>query len=199
MEYISCGQHPEYVSSVAQIKKQLDELPHDEVERLVLAQKEAILHSWEDCRDNAKSLFQQMNTTEGFEIKLYSVQENGTSVDAYLRIANFRSWTDKEGTYNFHYIFRRGDGYADYSSPSWGLGRKFTYRFGQHNNRTAELTISDDNGHRDIHLSKVDCHPVHTLGRLNTAIFMAATEEEVNPRIRSSVEAINLISRALNS
>lgn len=198
MEYISRCQNPEYVSSVVKIKERLDELSPDEVEKLVMARKEIILHKWEACRNSAKSLFRQMNTTEGFEIKVYSVQENDTSVDAYLRVANFRSWTDKDGTYNFHYIFRQSDGSADYSSPSWGLGLKFTYLFGQHHNRTAELAIIDDNC-RDILLSRVDGRPVQALDRMNTAIFMAATEEVINARIQSSMEALNLVSKALNS
>lgn len=205
MENISFDQRLESATPVSEINEELAKLNLAEAEELVHKEKSEVLGRWEDCRAGIEHLFEQLTADKGlgrdyFEVRLRSEETEGITTDTLLRVALFRQW-NAEGTYNLHYYKRmtneKGDTSVDASSPSWGLGRKYVYQYGNLNKRTAELEISGDVEDRDIAFVKYDGRPIGKPQAADTAILLAALREQVEPSLDKTAKALEDITEAL--
>jgi|GEM_PF-3564024 len=198
MDLKSVEKQVRHIYDVQRVSIELTEAAHEEIDDRLENQKNLAATRWESCHRGYIMLFMTLNRgnkfpRDSFDIKIDSKQLGGETYDTYMRISRDR----RNNIYSARPFVDRGNGIIDHQFEAEYFSKEFEYKYGTCRSSIAKVAADFNGIEASVELSRVNGSKVHEMTVEKKAVFLAALESEVLPRLENVEDTLTLVTEKM--
>jgi hypothetical protein len=199
MNHESLNRGNKHVTDALRIKTQFENISTEEVDILIKDKVQNLSARWTLCRKSFRMLFMALNRGNGhnlpqdsFDIRVGHEMIGDTTFDTYVRLHRER----KSGAFIIR-PFTRTDGIESHEYEPERFEDTFTYRYGTHRSKTAQLSIDHDTPDPTLRLERLQGYLVSDMNDTAKSAFVAGMINAVAPIIDRTEESLIFLTSSV--